>query len=91
MGDLENWYSYVQRIWKVDVKSNLKYLVDIIIKAGMAQGYITEDPKPKIEMNPLWSLSEAEQATVDQTKGGHRADEGYHPSTLCGYASYRSR
>ncbi len=67
-GDLENWYSYVQRIWKVDVKSNLKYLVDIIIKAGMAQGYITEDPKPKIEMNPLWSLSETEQATVDQTK-----------------------
>ena len=67
-GDLENWYSYVQRIWKVDVKSNLKYLVDIIIKSGMAQGYITEDPKPKIEMNPLWSLSETEQATVDQTK-----------------------
>lgn len=67
-GDMENWYSYIERNQKVQVVPNLKYLLDIIVKAGMAQGYITEDPKPKLEMNPLWSLSEVEQANVDQVK-----------------------
>lgn len=67
-GDMENWYSYVERNQKVQVVPNLKYLLDITIKAGMAQGYISEDPKPKLTMNPLWSLSEAEQANVDQVK-----------------------
>lgn len=67
-GDMENWYSYVERNQKVQVVPNLKYLLDITIKAGMAQGYISEDPKPKLTMNPLWSLSEVEQANVDQVK-----------------------
>lgn len=67
-GDMENWYSYVERNQKVQVVPNLKYMLDIIVKAGMAQGYISEDPKPKLTMNPLWSLSEAEQANVDQVK-----------------------
>lgn len=67
-GDMENWYSYVERNQRVQVMPNLKYMLDIIIKSGMAQGYISEDPKPKLTMNPLWSLSEAEQANVDQVK-----------------------
>lgn len=67
-GDMENWYSYIERGQKVQVVPNLKYLLDIIIKAGMAQGYIIGDPKPALKMNPLWSLSEVEQANVDQVK-----------------------
>lgn len=67
-GDMENWYSYVERNQKVQVVPNLKYLLDITVKSGMAQGYIIEDPKPKLTMNPLWSLSEVEQANVDQVK-----------------------
>lgn len=66
--DLENWYSYVDRIRKTMMGANLKYMLDIIIKAGIAQGYIAEDPKPKLEMNPLWAMSEEQQANVDQVK-----------------------
>lgn len=68
LSDLENWYSYVERLQKTMMGPNIKYTLDIIIKAGMAQGYILDDPKPKIEMNPLWSMSEEQQANVDQVK-----------------------
>lgn len=67
-GDLENWYSYVEGLQKLMLKRNLRDLLDVIFRAGIMSGEILEEPKYKLTFNPLWSLSETEQATVDQTK-----------------------
>lgn len=66
--DMENWYAYVGRLWRTMVQNNVKYLLDIIVRAGMAQGRIKDDPKVKLTMNPLWEMSEDQKATVDKTK-----------------------
>ncbi len=66
--DLENWYSYVERIQKRTVRNNLRYLLSIIFQAGVATGEIDEVPKIKVEFNPLWSLSEAEQSDLELKK-----------------------
>lgn len=67
-GDLENWYSFVEGLQKLMLKRNLRDLLDVIFRAGVASGEIEEEPKYKLTFNPLWSLSETEQAAVDQTK-----------------------
>lgn len=66
--DLENYYNFVERIQKLMLKRNLRYLLDILFRAGIASGEIDEEPDYKLVFNPLWSLSDAEQATVEQTK-----------------------
>lgn len=66
--DLENWYSFVGRVQKLMLKQNLRILLDVIFRAGVVSGDIKEEPDYKLKFNPLWSLSDAEQATVDQTK-----------------------
>lgn len=66
--DLENYYNFVERIQKLMLKRNLRYLLDILFRAGIASGEIEEEPDYKLVFNPLWSLSDAEQATVEQTK-----------------------
>ena len=66
--DMENWYSFVERIQKLMLKQNLRNLLDVIFHAGVASGDIEEEPDYKLKFAPLWSLSDAEQATVDQTK-----------------------
>lgn len=66
--DLENWYSYVDRIRKRMLRSNLRYLLSVIFQAGVATGEVDEVPKIKIDFNPLWSLSKLEQADLDQKK-----------------------
>lgn len=66
--DLENWYNYVERIQKRIVKKNLRYLLSVIFQAGMNTGKIDEFPEISIKFNPLWSLSEEEQAKLEQTK-----------------------
>jgi phage-related protein (TIGR01555 family) len=63
--DLENYYNLIERIM---LRSNLKILTDIIIRAAIVQGEITEKPKYKIGFKPLWSLSETEQSDVEQKK-----------------------
>ena len=67
-GDLENWYNYVERIQKRMLKSNLKYLLQLIFTAGVINGDIEEVPKIEIEFSPLWSLSEVEQVQLEQQK-----------------------
>lgn len=67
-GDLENWYNYVERIQKRMVKSNLRYLLQLIFAAGIVTGKIKEAPKIEIEFSPLWSLSEVEQVQLEQQK-----------------------
>lgn len=65
---MENYYNYVQRIQRRMLKSNLRYLLSIIFQAGLSTGEVDEVPKIKIEFNPLWSLSDVEQADLDQKK-----------------------
>ena len=67
-GDLENWYNYVERIQKRMIKSNLKYLLQLIFAAGIVNGDIEEAPKIDIEFSPLWSLSEVEKVQLEQQK-----------------------
>jgi phage-related protein (TIGR01555 family) len=66
--DLENYYNYIERIQKLMLKGNLRTLIEIIICAGMYQGKIEEEPDIKLTFNPLWSMTEAEKAAVEQQK-----------------------
>jgi len=66
--DYEGWYNYVERIQKLALKGNLTYLLDIIVRAGMAQKKIDKLPKIKLEFNKLWSMTEEEQAEMDSKK-----------------------
>jgi phage-related protein (TIGR01555 family) len=66
--DLENYYNYVERIQKLMLKKNLRYLLDIIFRAGVASSELAEEPDYKLEFKPLWSMSESEQAAIDQQK-----------------------
>lgn len=66
--DLEGYYNYVERIQKRMVKSNLRYLLSIVCKAGIANKEIDEIPPLKIEFNSLWSMSEQEKVALDLQK-----------------------
>lgn len=66
--DLENWYSYVGRIQKRMIKSNLRYLLSIIFQAGVQTGEVDEVPKIKVKFNPLKTLSDTQQAELDNKK-----------------------
>lgn len=66
--DSENYYNYVARIQRLMLKNNLRTLIDVILAAGKYKGEFDEIPKYKLTFKPLWSLSEAESATVEQTK-----------------------
>ena len=50
------------------LKSNLRYLLSIIFQSGLATGEVDEVPKIKIKFNPLWSLSDVEQADLEQKR-----------------------
>lgn len=66
--DLENYYNFIEHIQKVMVKPNLFVLVQVISFIEAKMGRIDNIPDFRVEFNPLWSLSDSEQAQVDQTK-----------------------
>lgn len=66
--DLENWYNALERIQKRMVKKNLRYLLSVVFQAGVRTGEVDEVPKIKISFNPLWSLSDMEQADLEQKR-----------------------
>ena len=66
--DLENYYSFLEKIQKLMMKSNLNKLIDIICYAAIKNGRMAEMPNFKLKFQPLWSLSEMEQAQLEQTK-----------------------
>lgn len=66
--DLEGYYNYIERIQKRMVKSNLRYLLSIVGKAGVANREIKEVPPLKVEFNSLWSMSEQEKVALDLQK-----------------------
>jgi len=65
---MENYYNYIERIQKRMLKSNLRYLLSVIFQAGLATGEIDEIPKLKVKFNPLWSMSDTEQADLELKK-----------------------
>lgn len=71
--DLENWYSFVERLQRLNLKPNLQILLDVLFAAGKASGDIEEEPDYELKFNPLWSLSEQEQAAAEKLK----ADTAY--------------
>lgn len=66
--DLENYYNFVEGIQKRMLKKNIRTLLKAVTQAGMYDGSIEDPGIIKPTFKPLWSLSEAEQATVDLTK-----------------------
>lgn len=66
--DFESYYNFVEKIQRLMLKRNLRTLLDVVFRAGIASGDVAEEPDCKLEFKPLWSLSDTEQATVDQTK-----------------------
>lgn len=66
--DFESYYNFVEKIQRLMLKRNLRTLLDVVFRAGIASGDVAEEPDYKLEFKPLWNLSDTEQATVDQTK-----------------------
>lgn len=66
--DLENYYNYVQQIQKRMLKAPLEKLIGIIIQSLVRTGKIDDYPDWELEFEPLWSLSESEQASVEQVR-----------------------
>ena len=66
--DFESYYNFVEKIQRLMLKRNLRTLLDVVLRAGIASGDVAEEPDYKLEFKPLWSLSDTEQAAVDQTK-----------------------
>ena len=68
LSDLENYYNFVERIQKRMLRSNLRYLLSIIFHAGLHTGEVDEIPAINVQFNPLWSMSDTEQADLDLKK-----------------------
>lgn len=66
--DMENFYNYVERIQKCMLRGNLRYLLSVVFQAGVSTGEIGEVPKISINFNPLWSMSDNEQADLEQKR-----------------------
>ena len=66
--DFESYYNFVEKIQRLMLKRNLRTLLDVVFRAGIASGDVAEEPDYKLEFKPMWSLSDTEQAAVDQTK-----------------------
>lgn len=66
--DLENYYNFVEGIQKRMLKKNIRTLLKAVVQAGVYDGSIAETQTIKPTFKPLWSLSEAEQATVELSK-----------------------
>lgn len=68
ISDLEIYYNKVSQIQELMVKGNLRYLLSVIFRAGLATGEVDTVPPIQIEFAPLWSLSEQEKADLDLKK-----------------------
>ncbi len=66
--DLENYYNFICKIQRLMLRKNLNTLLSIIEITGKKTGKLSGDDEVKLKFKPLWSLSEKEQAEVDQTK-----------------------
>lgn len=65
---MQTWYDFVERIQRIQVKANLRYLFSIVAQAGVYTGELQEVPSIKIKFNQLKTMSENEQADLDQKR-----------------------
>ncbi len=66
--DLENYYSFIDKIRESQMRDNLCTLIDAIVQIGINRGELTERPDYELEFEPLWNEKESERATIDQTR-----------------------
>ena len=66
--DLENYYNMVENIQKQNMKANVRTVINLILKQGMYEGDIEVIPKFKVKFSALWSISDSEQADIEQKK-----------------------
>lgn len=66
--DLENYYNMVENIQKQNMKANVRTVINLILKQGMYEGDIEAIPKFKVKFSALWSISDSEQADIEQKK-----------------------
>ena len=66
--DLENYYSFIDKIRESQIKDNLCSLIDGIIQIGINNKELTERPDYELEFESLWNEKESERATIDQTR-----------------------
>lgn len=65
--DLENYYSFIDKIREAQLRDNICSLVDGIIQIGMNRGELSEKPDYELEFEPLWNEKESDRANIDQT------------------------
>lgn len=63
--DMENYYNMVENIQKQNMKNNARIIIELVLKQGKLDGSISNTPKFKMKFAALWSMSETEQADVD--------------------------
>lgn len=66
--DLENYYNMVEGIQKMNMKANSRTVLDLMLIEGKKKRRIKEIPPYKVKFAALWSMSETEQSTVENTK-----------------------
>lgn len=66
--DMENYYGYCGSIQKVVLKPGVSRLLDVIFTAAKNIGQIDKVPKFKVNFNPLWKLSDTEEANLDKAR-----------------------
>lgn len=64
-GDMENWYSYVERIQKKMLKKNIRYLLSVLFQAGVYTGEVDEVPPINVEFESLKQMSDEQKANLD--------------------------
>ena len=72
-GDMENYYGFIGNIQELNLKKNIKTVIDIILNAGKYKKKFDEIPDYKLEFKPLWNMDEKQQAETDKV----RADTEY--------------
>ena len=66
--DMENYYGYLGSVQKVVLKPGIARLLDIIFTAAKNIGQIDKVPKFRVDFNPLWKLSDTEEANLDKAR-----------------------
>lgn len=67
-GDMENYYGFVGNIQELNLKKNIKTVIDIILITGKYKKKFNEIPDYNLEFKPLWNMDEKQQADTDKVK-----------------------
>lgn len=67
-GDMENYYGFIGNIQELNLKKNIKTVIDIILSVGKYKKKFDEIPDYNLEFKPLWNMDEKQQADTDKVK-----------------------